>query len=88
MLFERKHRRGLGFNVSLCGLVLLAGCDKVLHAIHRWQLQTSVVAESAGFRELTLLTDAIAQMSRGRLLITPYPSGEWVRGPDIFRAIS
>lgn len=68
-------------------ILLLFGCDRSAQTYH-WDLQSHAVENSIDFREIVALTENINQMSAGRLVITPHPSGAITKGPDIFRAVS
>ncbi len=78
-------------NLGACLLVfLLAGCDQQQEQakVHNWLLQSQAVATSTSYIEIEKLTQQIALMSGGRLVITPHPAGGLVHGPDIFNAVS
>jgi len=55
---------------------------------HHWKLQSQAPASSVSFKELEKFAQTIEVMSRGRLVIEPYPAGTLAHGPDIFNAVS
>ncbi|TDO97575.1 TRAP transporter substrate-binding protein DctP [Marinomonas balearica] len=70
-------------------LLTLSGCHSKKDAdIFKWRLQSQAPASSVSFIELQTFCQNIQVMTNGRLIITPFPAGELVRGPDIFNAVS
>ena len=74
--------------VLSCFIVLIACKKEEKVKIHHWQLQSQALASSIDYIELEMFAKNVAEMSEGRLVITPYPAGQLAHGPDIFNAVS